>query len=183
MAPRGFSLIPYFFKTSVPVFQHASEADSLSAALALSICGYIATARYSILSTGYTIILAMEITRINFWLSLLTDVSKSVVRYLQERPVYRLLAIDLCSRGFQVWQHYIDTIAIMHELFTLATGTRKDTISTQNVAAQARQAVLQIAASHTVLFITTLGLDMISPTSVEHQASVLQIVAYLIRKV
>ncbi|TFK73197.1 WD40 repeat-like protein [Pluteus cervinus] len=150
----------------LPCLQTGAESDSQTAALALFICGYIAAERYSLLPSN-----------------LLVDIAKSLVSYLHnDQPMLRILAVDLCSRGFHVWQHYIDAVAILRQLFTLATSTKKDTISVQNVAAQARQAVLQVASSHTPLFITTLGLDIISPTSVEHQTSVMQIVAYLIRK-
>lgn len=116
--------------------------------------------------------------------SALTDISKSISLYLHdEKSAYRVLAIDLCSRGFHVWQHYIDAIEILRSLFNLATNTRKDAISTQNVAVQARAAVLSIAANNTPLFITTLCLDILTPLTLEHRRSVMQIVAYLIRKV
>ena len=117
-------------------------------------------------------------------LSALTDISKSIAMYLHdEQSKYRVLAIDLCSRGFQVWQHYIDAMDILRALFTLATNTSKQAITAQNVGAQARLAVLQIASSSTPLFMTKLGLDILHPQSVEHRKCVMQIVAFLIRKV
>lgn len=116
--------------------------------------------------------------------SALTDISKSIALYLHdEQSLFRVLAIDLCSRGFHVWQHYIDAIEILRQLFTLATSSRKELITAQNVAAQARIAVLQIASSNTALFMTTLGLDILTPLSMDHRRSVMQIVAFLIRKV
>ena len=69
---------------------------------------------------------------------------------------------------------------ILRSLFNLAT---KDFINIQNVATQARSAVLSIASSNTPLFMTTLGLDILNPPNVEHRLSVLQIVVFLIRKV
>lgn len=114
----------------------------------------------------------------------MTDISKSIALYLHdEKSLYRVLAVDLCSRGFHVWQHYIDAREILRSLFTLATTSRKDFINLQNIGAQARLAVLQIASSHTGLFMTTLGLDILHAPSLEDQKSVMQIVAYLIRKV
>ncbi|KAG6864820.1 hypothetical protein C0991_006941 [Blastosporella zonata] len=83
---------------------------------------------------------------------------------------------------FHVWQHYIDAMEILRALFTLATSTRKDSISLQNVGSQARLAVLQIASSNTALFMTTLGLDILTPPTLEHRKAVMQIVAFLIRK-
>lgn len=114
----------------------------------------------------------------------MTDISKSIALYLHdEKSLYRVLAVDLCSRGFHVWQHYIDAREILRSLFTLATTSRKDFISLQNIGAQARLAVLQIASSHTGLFMTTLGLDILHAPTLEDRKSVMQIVAYLIRKV
>jgi len=100
-----------------------------------------------------------------------------------EKSTYRVLAIDLCSRGFHIWQHYVDAMEILRALFNLATNSRKESISTKNVGPQARLAVLQIAASNTPLFMTTLGLDILHPRSVEHRKSTMQLVAFLIRKV
>ena len=100
-----------------------------------------------------------------------------------EKSLYRALAIDLCSRGFHIWQHYVDAMEMLRALFILATNSRKDSISTQNVGPQARLAVLQIAASNTPLFMTTLGLDISHPRGTEHRKSTMQLVAFLIRKV
>lgn len=116
--------------------------------------------------------------------SALTDISKSIALYLHdEQSLYRVLAIDLCSRGFHIWQHYIDAMEILRALFTLATSSRKEMISAQNAGPQARLAVLQIASNNTALFMTTLALDILNPLGVEHRKSVMQIVAFLIRKV
>jgi hypothetical protein len=116
--------------------------------------------------------------------SALTDISKSITLYLHdENSQYRILAIDLCSRGFELWQHYVDAMEILRALFMLATTSRKEVISAQNIGPQARLAVLQIASTNTALFMTTLALDIHHPQSVEHQKSILQIFAILIRKV
>lgn len=116
--------------------------------------------------------------------SALTDIAKSITIYLHdEHSVYRVLAIDLCSRGFHVWQHYIDALEILRSLFSLATSSKKDSINAQNVGAQARIAILHIASTNTPLFMTTLGLDILNPSSTEQRKSVMQIVAFLIKKV
>ena len=60
---------------------------------------------------------------------------------------------------------------------------RKEQISVQNVGPQARLAVLQIAMQHTALFMTVLTLDILNPRSVAERKSVMQLVAFLIRKV
>ena len=112
------------------------------------------------------------------------DISKSISLYLHdEKSIYRVLGIDLCSRGFNVWQHYIDSMEILRSLFDLATNARKDSISIQNVGAQARLAVLSIASNNMPLFMGTLCLDILTPPTVEHRRSVMQILAFLIKKV
>lgn len=112
------------------------------------------------------------------------DISKSINLYLHdEKSIYRILAIDLCSRGFSVWHHYIDSMEILRSLFDLATSVRKDSISIQNVGAQARLAVISIATHNMPLFMGTLCLDILNPPSVQHRRSVLQVLAFLIRKV
>ena len=116
--------------------------------------------------------------------SALTDISKSIALYLHdEKSIYRVLAVDLCSRGFHVWQHYIDSMEILRSLINLATNMQKDSISVQNVGAQARLAVLAIAGNSMPLLMGTMCLDILTPPSVEHRRSVLQILAFLIRKV
>lgn len=116
--------------------------------------------------------------------SALTDISKSLTLYLHdEKSTHRALAIELCSKGFHVWQHYVDTMEILRALFTLATNVRKDSITPHNLSAQARIAVINIATNHTPLFMSTLCLDVLSPPTLDHRRAVMQIIAFLIRKV
>ncbi|KAJ3733629.1 hypothetical protein DFJ43DRAFT_1117017 [Lentinula guzmanii] len=150
----------------LPCLQPAAEKETALAALSLFLCGYLAADKYSMLSA-----------------SALTDIVKSISMYLHdEHSIYRVLAIDLCSRGFHVWQHYIDALEILRSLFSLATSSKKESINAQNVGAQARIAILHIASTNTPLFMTTLGLDILNPTSTEQRKSVMQIVAFLIKK-
>ncbi|KAK7061717.1 WD-repeats-region domain-containing protein [Favolaschia claudopus] len=150
----------------LPCLQSTTDRELLPAALALFLCGQIAIEKYSLMSSNA-----------------LTDISKSIALYLHdEQSLYRVLAIDLCSRGFHIWQHYIDAMEILRALFTLATSSRKESISAQNAGPQARLAVLQIASNNTALFMTTLALDILNPLGVDHRKSVMQIVAFLIRK-
>ncbi|KAF7302006.1 WD-REPEATS-REGION domain-containing protein [Mycena indigotica] len=150
----------------LPCLQSTADRESLPAALSLFMCGHIAAENYSLLSSNT-----------------LTDIAKSIALYLHdEQSLYRVLAVDLCSQGFHIWQHYIDAMDILRALFTLATNSRKESISAQNAGPQARLAVLQIASNNTALFMTTLALDILNPSGLEHRKSVLQIVAFLIRK-
>ncbi|KAG1719005.1 hypothetical protein EDB19DRAFT_1648998, partial [Suillus lakei] len=150
----------------LPCLQPSIEKESAKSSLALFICGYMAAEKYSLLST-----------------SSLIDISKSIALYLHdESSAHRSLAIDLCARGFQIWQHYIDAMAVLRALYTLATNSRKETISAQNIGPQARLAVLQIASSNTPLFMTTLTLDILNPKTLDQRKSVMQLVAFMIRK-
>lgn len=150
----------------LPCLQPSIEKQSAKSSLALFICGYMAAEKYSLLST-----------------SSLVDISKSIALYLHdESSAHRGLAIDLCARGFQIWQHYIDAMATLRALYTLATNTRKETISAQNIGPQARLAVLQIASSNTPLFMTTLTLDILNPKTLDQRKAVMQLVAFMIRK-
>ncbi|KAI0320952.1 hypothetical protein OF83DRAFT_1102148 [Amylostereum chailletii] len=150
----------------LPCLQPDAEQKSPTAALALLLCGYIAAHKFSLLSSNA-----------------LNDVSKSIVMYLHDDDIsYKATAIDLCSRGFHIWQQYIDAMEMLRSLFTLATSGRKESVSTQNVGPHARQAVLHIVTNNTALFMTTLSLDIMNAQDVEHRRSVMQLVAFLIRK-
>lgn len=115
---------------------------------------------------------------------ILTDVAKSIALYLHdEHSPHRALAIDLCSKGFPVWQQYVDAVEILRALFALATSSRKETGLQQNVGQQARAAVLLIASSNSPLFMTTVSMDILQPQNVHHRKSVMQLVIFLIHKV
>lgn len=116
--------------------------------------------------------------------SALTDISKSIVLYLyDEQSPHRSLAVELCARGFDVWQNYVEAMEMMRALFRLATTSQKNAISVHNIGQQARLAVLQIAAGNTPLFMTTLSMDIMHPGSIEHRRSIMQLIAFMIRKV
>ena len=72
---------------------------------------------------------------------------------------------------------------LLRSLFALATHTKKDGITTLNVGAAARIAVLQIASNNTPLVMTTLSMDILHVTDVERRKSLMQMLAFLIRKV
>ncbi|KAL1744226.1 WD40-repeat-containing domain protein [Schizophyllum fasciatum] len=150
----------------LPCLQPPPEQEATSSAMALFICGYLAAEKYAVMSTH-----------------VLTDISKSVALYLHnEQSAHRVLAIELCTYGFHVWQHYVDAMEVLRALFQLATTAKKDAISAQNPGAHARAALLAIAAAATPLFMTTLSLDVLSPSTAAHRRSVMQVVAFLLRK-
>ena len=100
-----------------------------------------------------------------------------------DRPICKVLAIDLCSGGFNIWQSYVDVMGLLRSLFNLATHTKKDGITTLNVGVAARSAVLQITSSNTPLVMTTLSMDILHVTDVQQRKSLMQMLAFLIRKV
>ncbi|GJJ15512.1 hypothetical protein Clacol_009790 [Clathrus columnatus] len=151
-----------FWQHELPCLQPDAEKQSSHSALALLITGNTAIERYSVLSA-----------------STLIDIAKSMTLYLHDEECpHRALAIDLCSRGFMIWQNHVDAVEVLRSLFALATSADRE----RNVGPQARSAVLQIASSNTPLFITTLSLDILHPKSVQQRKSILQLVAFLIRK-
>lgn len=149
--------------------------------MALLIAGNIAIERYSVLSTRFVCFRYLGIIgSVTINSSTLTDIAKSIILYLHDEECpHRALAIDLCSRGFPIWQNFVDAVEVLRSLFNLATSADKE----RNVGPQARSAVLQIASNNTPLFMTTLSLDILHPKSVQHRKSILQLVAFLIRKV
>jgi hypothetical protein len=74
---------------------------------------------------------------------------------------------------------------ILRALFELATSTRKESEvpPIRNPRSQARLAVLHIASTSSHLFMTKLLLDIMHPKTPEHNRSILQLLAFLIRKV
>ncbi|KIJ54513.1 hypothetical protein M422DRAFT_220784 [Sphaerobolus stellatus SS14] len=151
-----------YWQHKLPCLQPDAEKQSARSALALLVAGNIAAERFSVLSA-----------------STITDIAKSIALYLHDETcVHRGLAIDLCSRGFQIWQNHVDAMEVLRALFNLGTSADKE----RNVGPQARMAVLQIASGNTPLFMTTLSLDILHPKSLQQRKSILQLVAYLIRK-
>lgn len=115
----------------------------------------------------------------------MTDIAASIALYLHdESSSHRVVAIDLSSRGLQIWQAYTDTMEILRSLFELATSARKEleVPAIQNPRSQARLAVLHIASTNAHLFMTKLLLDVMHPKTPEHNRAILQLLAFLIRK-
>ncbi|CAE6464175.1 unnamed protein product [Rhizoctonia solani] len=158
-----------FWREHLPTLQPPEMAHSPLAVQALIVCAVIAASKHSLLPTVCVI-----------------DIAKSIALYLHDEleastsPANRILSIELSSRGFQVWQHHVDAMEMLRALFGFAvapSGGGKNT-----GGKEARAAVLQIAASSTPLFMTTLSLDITQPKSTEHRRATMQLVAFIIRK-
>lgn len=100
------------------------SVDSCKASsLAVCLCGYVSVEKHALLSNDT-----------------LANISKTVASHLHgEDLTSRLLAVDLCTRGFRVWQRHVDAMAILRALFTLAVNSRKDNVSMQNVGQQSER--------------------------------------------
>lgn len=111
--------------------------------------------------------------------------SNSITLYLHtDNSPYRHLAIDLCSSGFQIWQHYVDAMEILRSLFRLATLKPPASPATQgsSLAVQARHATLQIASSNTPLFMTTLSFDILNASSPAQRNATMKLVAFMAKR-
>ncbi|CAE6507831.1 unnamed protein product [Rhizoctonia solani] len=158
-----------FWWEYLPALQPIEMAHSPLAVQALIVCAVIAASKHSLLSTTHV-----------------ADIAKSIALYLHDEleasssPANRILSIELSSRGFQVWQHHVDAMEMLRALFGFAVAPSG---GGKNVGGkEARAAVLQIAASSTPLFMTTLSLDITQPKSIEHRRATMQLVAFIIRK-
>ena len=182
-APSKYTYGGLSVHTVVPCLQPDAEKQSAYSALALLIAGSVAAERYPLLSARSPFFICFKLftpDARDSSFSTLTDIAKSITLYLHDEACpHRILAIDLCSRAFQVWQHYVDAMEVLRALFSLATSAEKE----RNAGPQARQALLQIASSNTPLFMSTLLLDILHSRSVQQRKSIMQLVAFLIRKV
>lgn len=156
------------FRHRLPCLQPDVHKESPWAVIALLVVGNIAIARHAELPPN-----------------VVTDVANSIAMFLHdESSAHRIIGIDLSSRGLQIWQAYTDTMEILRSLFDLASTTRKDADlpSIRNEATQARLAVLHVATTCTHLFMTKLLLDVTQPRTPAHSRSIMQLLAFLIRK-
>ncbi len=118
----------------------------------------------------------------NPYYSTLKDIAASILSYLgKAKPPHQMLAIDLCHKGFDVWQNYVDPSELLRSLFALAVP--KDiNPSNSTVAAHARNAVLHLAADSSPMFVTTLSMDIMDARSVEERDSVMRLCVFVARK-
>jgi hypothetical protein len=115
--------------------------------------------------------------------STLKDISTLIKQYLSDESDFhkQAIAVELCSRGFPVWQHYTDAVELVRLLFALATG--KNARTPADVRSAARQAALQVAAVNSPLFITTLSSDVLHTREPAQRNATLRLVAFMVRKV
>lgn len=124
--------------------------------------------------------------------TLLKHIATGVARYLQApttdaagaERVY--VALELCCRGCEIWQHYVDAVALVRGIFRIAAHTDDAAPVRQlrglSLRGLARRATLELAAHHSALFMSTLAMDILHATSVEQTQVTLRLVAFLIRQ-
>lgn len=176
------------YDVPVPSLQPNKSQNTPTAALALIITGVIAATKYTLLSSVLVRVIGLLpiVTKCLRIHRNLADVSKSVVLYLHdEHSPHRSVAIELASRGFHIWQNYVDAMDLLRSLFRLATGgpSHKDDVHLRSLAQSARAGVLQIASSNSPLFISTISLDIMDAESISHRSSTMHLLAFIIRKV
>ncbi|GAA6050579.1 hypothetical protein JCM3770_001471 [Rhodotorula araucariae] len=132
---------------------------------ALLVVGLIAVERFKLLSS-----------------SMLVDVAASVAIYLDEsaHPYHQAVAAELCSRGFAIWQNYVDAMALVRALFALAIGRNPATPNDLRILA--RNATLHVAGINTPLFMTTLLHDILNASTASSRNATLKLLGFLIRK-
>lgn len=122
--------------------------------------------------------------------SLLKRVAAMVAAYLAQPAADSLVkwvATELCCTGCHVWQHYVDTVALVRHIFCVATES--DDVAATHVRLSgltlrglARRATLELASKHSALFMSTLAMDILHAPSVEQSQVTLRLVAFLIRQ-
>ncbi|GAA5900483.1 hypothetical protein JCM5296_001559 [Sporobolomyces johnsonii] len=133
--------------------------------LALLVVGLVAVERFKLLPA-----------------SVLKDLSVSITTYLDEssHPIHQSVATELCSRGFHIWQNYVDAMALVRQLFAIAIG--RNPATPNDLRGLARMATLHVAGVNTPLFMTTLLFDILNaPTAVARNAT-LKLLGFMIRK-
>lgn len=92
----------------------------------------------------------------------------------------QMAAVELCARGFGIWQHYIDAVALVQTLFALSTGEHAQT--RVEIRTLSSKAILQVAAVNVQLFMATLAFDVLHTKSVNHRIATMRLVGFMIRK-
>ncbi|SCV73919.1 BQ2448_6349 [Microbotryum intermedium] len=153
------------WQDALPARQNEGGILSEGADQAVLVVGLIACDRFSILSP-----------------MLLKDLTASLVAYIQDfaHPYHQSIAVELCARGFVIFQNYVDAMELVRHLFGLATG--RDPSTPAELRMLAKHATLQVASVNTPLFMTTLIFDILNAPSASHRNATLKLLGFMIRK-
>lgn len=90
------------------------------------------------------------------------------------------ISVELCSRGFEWIQRYVDAVALVKNLFALATG--KDEETPADLRSAASKAILHVAATNVQLFMATMAFDVLHTTSANHRNATMRLVIFMVRR-
>lgn len=115
----------------------------------------------------------------------LRDISNLVSNILhseesKSRRDLQRISIELCARGFEWIQQYVDAVQLVQNLFALATG--KDEETPADLRSAASKAILQVAATNVQLFMATMAFDVLHTTSANHRNATMRLVAFMVRR-
>ncbi|BGP18192.1 hypothetical protein JCM10213v2_006247 [Rhodosporidiobolus nylandii] len=132
---------------------------------ALLVVGLVAIERFKLLSS-----------------TILKDLSVSVAAYLEdhEHPYHQAVATELCSRGFGIWQNYVDAMSLVRQLFGVAIGRNPSTPN--DLRLLARHATMHVAVVNTPLFMSTLVHDILNAPTAPARNATLKLLGFIIRK-
>jgi hypothetical protein len=101
---------------------------------------------------------------------MLSAIARALVRALEDDAcAHRALAAELAARGFGAWQAHGDARALLRALVLRG--------------APARGAAVQIAEAAPALVVGVLAQEIMTPKDVGTRRAVMQLVAFLVRKV
>lgn len=129
--------------------------------------------------------------------STLRDIADQISRSLEEAQdlAKQNVSLELCIRGFSIFQTFFDAVKVLRSIFRLAvagnaaltsatpSGTSKVSSATalKNLA---RQAILTVAAVNAPLFMTILSMDSMQLNAdPEQRTANMKLIAFMIRKV
>ena len=117
--------------------------------------------------------------------SVLRTIAYQIGKSLDEtdNPASQNVSLELCIRGFAVFQNSFDAVRVLRSIFHLATST-STLPALVNLRNLARQAVLSIAAINAPLFMTVLSFDAVqADADSEERAKTMKLIAFMVRKV
>lgn len=172
---------------AVPAERSSEASPHRQTDHAFLLIGLVAIDRYSLLSSTCVQLScrasSLALAHSASFRRVLKDMASSIAAYLEdeEHPYHQAMATELCSRGFAVWQNYVDAMSLVRNLFAIAIGRNPSTPGDLRILA--RNATLHVASSNTPLFMTTLIFDILNAPTAQARNATLKLLGFVIRKV
>lgn len=106
-----------------------------------------------------------------------TALSLTLLLNDESKTSHRLVAIELCGRGFVTWQQHFNAAEVLRTLFQFATSKMSPL-----VRQYARSAIIQVASLNTPLFISTIVSDIMNDRDPEARNGCMKIITLIVRK-